>query len=455
MAVATAPAPSKPQAPVITPNQLIGMSPSQRAAFLDEAYPDPKSRAAAQQQYTDMRADLNRQYMEGTLPKWAICPPSGSAGTFNTYATGTTLYWNLPTASGAFCTDLLFEVNVSLAFAAGASAVYAANAAAPYSLFSEIRLVFGSGNQVRTIPYITKILFPTRGYDRSLPSKALQNANATIDSNIVGTTAVAAGNQTWAMYFRIPLAALHASSPAGAIPMMGTGTQAQIQMDCCATLLGPDPLTNIAAVVSGTGHAITVNGGSTVKCFALYRDGTNFGGPKAMYLDLDGEPTAQYYIDTPLNGLSAGVMNRQRIQTLLKHYKVINIVIDGQQSNKFSAVTNLAGFEFDEDAVAQNKLLAFGAGTNNLDIYLYYEWMRHTFAQDLDEGVILWASGAERNQQNPSNGTGQQVLNMLPNGGWTDINWAVQPTAVGGVANISTRVVTLLVSENPQGLVLV
>lgn len=444
--------PTQVHPPMLTPASIAALSPSDRRAYFQKLQStDPKAAANQAAQYAEMRRQANAHYMAASIDKRAVCPPASGSGTTNAIPTtgGGTLIWNIPTAGGAFLHTLLFEVNATVTNAAGTGATYAANAGAPYSLFPEVRVKF-NGQQVRTRPYIAKVIAALRGYDRALPGKALQNNNATIDAAIVGTVPVATGANTWNFFFRLPLAALHEASPAGVLPMMGSGTQAQVELDVTNSPLGFDPLNSPVSVAGGTGNATTLGG--TVKLVAIYKDGTNYFSPTPLKLDLDGEPTVQYVIDTPLSPLTAGSVVRQRISTLLQHYYVCHIVVDGVQSTTFSTLNNLQMVELDEDSVGQNKLVQIGTNTN-LSINDYYEAMRYYFAQDLDVGVIAHIVGAQMGQTNPSNREGQQILNMTP-GGWTDINHAWQVGAVSS-ANFNPRVETFLVSANPAGLLVV
>lgn len=445
--------PTQVHPPMLTPASVAALSPSDRRAYFQKLQQsDPKAAANAAAQYAEVRRQANAHYMAASIDKYAVCPPASGSGTTNAIpaAGGGTLVWNIPTAGGAFLHTLLFEVNATVNPATGTAAAYAVNAGAPYSLFPEVRVKF-NGQQVRTRPYIAKVIAALRGYDRALPSKALQNNNATIDAAIVGTQAITTNtNNPWNFFFRLPLTALHEASPAGVLPMMGSGTQAQVELDVTTAPLGFDPMTSPVATTGGTGAAVTLGG--TVKLIAIYKDGTNYFSPTPLKLDLDGEPTVQYVIDTPLSPLTAGSVVRQRISTLLQHYYVVHVVVDGVQSTTFSTLSNLQMVELDEDSVGQNKLVQIGTNTN-LSINDYYEMFRYYHAQDLDVGVIVHVAGAQRGQTNPSNREGQQILNMTP-GGWTDINHAWQVSSVSS-ANFNPRVETFLVSANPAGLLVV
>lgn len=238
------------------------------------------------------------------------------------------------------------------------------------------------------------------------------------------------------------------------MPIQGSSTQAQLQINCQTNLLGNDPLLNLSAATTGTGQAIVVTSG-TVLVECIYTDGQNLQSLQPVTLDLISQPavpTAQYIIDTTLQPLLTGSVQRQKIQALLEHFFVVCCVIDGQQSAKFATVANINGFELDEDPVGQNKFWQYGTGSNQ-PIYDYYENVRQFFGQDLDEGIFVITAAPTQNQANSSNNDGAVSLNMLP-GGWTAATTGWQVTAVNGIANATARVETWLISRNPQGLLL-
>lgn len=442
---------STQQQQVMTTGQLAAMTPAQQQTYLNSLDAQTAaSQAAALQQY---KAQSNASYLALCAEKIATCFPASGGITAN-YTPGQTLIFNFPTASGGFAKDLLITLNINLTPAVGTGATYAWNAANIYALFNEFQILF-NGTQARLRPYLLKVLEMGRARSNPQPGQVVAgNSIAAVSTalnnglpTLTGGTAVQLN-----LVFRMPLNALHSLSPVGMLPIQGAGTKAQIVLMCSSAVLGPDPMMNAIASVAGTGNAVTINAGSTVKVEAIYMDGTNYSSPTPLSLDLVGVPTAQYVMDTPLTPLAAGVIQRQRIATLLQHYLVIAVVIDGQQSASFSTVGNIAGLEFDQDSVGQNKFWQYGTA-NNVSLNDFWERIRHIFTQDFDQGVIpfIWAQAF--GQENPDDRMGNQVLNMTA-GGWTDVHHGYLLNAVGAVAGVTPRVEMYLVSLNPAGLVM-
>lgn len=437
-------------APVVTAAQLAAMTPDQRSAYLGTL--DAQQAAQVQAQLVDYKTKSNARYLAQCVEKIAFCPPV-AGGITQPYAAGSSLLFNFPTASGAFAYDLIVTLALTVTPATGTSATYALNAAGIWALINEIQILF-NGTQARIRPYIVKEYDILRGKSAASPfgSTILAGQSvASIQSYLNSGTALTVGSgNTWNLVFRIPLNALHMHSAIGMLPIMGSGTKAQVNVILPSGALGVDPLLQAVAPTGGSGNAVTVTG--TVKVEVAYHDGTHLGNPTPMNLDPTGIPTCQYIFDTPLTPLSAGLIMRQRIASLLQHYYVFGIIIDGNQSNKFAAVTNIQALELDQDSVGQNKFFQYGTA-NNVSVYDFYERLRRTLQQDVDEGFIPWVAAEIFGQENPDNRLGGQVLNMTA-GGWTDVHHGYQVGTVGGVGGIAPRVEMYLISLNPQGLVL-
>lgn len=441
------------QAQVMTAAQLSSMSPAQQQAYFAGLAPD-QAQAAQADLVSYVRAQ-NAAYLSQAIRKIAVCPPV-AGGVTQPYAVGQSLLFNFPTAAGAFAKELIITLNLTVTPATGTSATYALCAAAPWSVIQEVQILY-NGMQGRLRPYLMKVFDQLRGYGRVAPIGSntaggnMQSIAAIQTALNSGTPIVTGSGNVWNLVFRIPLNALHELSAEGMLPVQGSGTKPQINIMCCGTALGPDPLLNVLAATGGSGNAVTITG--SVKCEIGYFDGTNYGGPNPLNLNLNGLPTVQYIIETPLTPLSAGVMQRQRIAALLQHYYVISLLIDGQQSTSFSTVGNLINLELDQDSVGQNRFFGFGQ-SNNVSVMDYFENIRRTIGQDLDQGVIPWIAAEVFNQESADTRMGTQFLNMTA-GGWTDVHHAYQVNAVGAVAGINPRVETFLISMNPAGLVLV
>lgn len=444
--------------PVMTTGQLAGMTPQQQSAYLSTL--DAQTAAQQQAALQAYKAQSNASYLALCTEKIATCFPA-AGGITAAYAPGQTLIFNFPTASGGFCKDLLFTCNINLTPAVGTGAAYAWTAAGFFGLFSEIQVLF-NGTQLRVRPYLLKVL--SQGRYRSAPTNSAVTSGQAVTAI---NTALATFQPTLTpgspsqinAVFRLPLNVLHALSPIGMLPIQGAGTKAQIVVMCSTAVFGSDPLMNAIYGTAGTaGWAVAVNAGSTVKVEAIYMDGTNYNSPQPLSLDLVGVPTAQYIIDTPLTPLAAGIVIRQRIASLLQHYAVIALVIDGVQSASFSTVGNLLSLEFDQDSVGQNKFWLYGTA-NNVSVNDYWERLRYTFGQDFDQGVIPFIWGQAFGQENPDNRMGNQILNMTA-GGWTDVHHGyilnavnTQAAQFGGTV-ITGRIELYLISLNPAGLVM-
>ena len=167
-------------------------------------------------------------------------------------------------------------------------------------------------------------------------------------------------------------------------------------------------------------------------------------------MDLTGNPTVQWVIDNRVTNLQAGTLTKGQLKTQLRHYYLFSIIIDGNQSSTFATSNNIVGMELDPDATGNNPILRFGQGTN-VGISEYFREVRKIFGQDMDPGVIPWVTAPAKHQPDASNQLGNMVLNMMPDG-WTTVYQGYQLAAIGGVAGITPRVETFVISANPQGL---
>jgi|SRR5579885_1316034 hypothetical protein len=432
----------------VSPQQYAGMTPAQQQAYLRTLPADQQQ--ALVQAATSLTTNANRQFMQKSIRKLAPCPNASGAGYSQTYAPGATLVWDLPVIAGGVAAELLIVYNVLVNPATGTGAAYAANASAPYSLFQEVDVTY-NGTQVRTLAYFLKLMSMLRGFQRSGPGLVIAGQSLTNVQNYTNTGAplTVGSNNTWAGVLRIPLNAIAKDDFRGVLPINAQGTKPQLKVQCAQQLLGPDPLLCPIATTGGSGAAITIAAGSTVKAYVEYLDGTTYDSLQNLGLNLTGQPTVQYAWDQSLNPLSANLIQRQRIVSLKRHAYVVSIIIDGQQSTKFATIPNILGLQLAMDDSGQNAFKAVGLQTNT-DVQLYFEQLRQLLGQDLDEGVILWVGGPLDGVQNPSSHLGPKLLDMTP-GHWTAATHAYQVSAVGGVTGITPRVETFVVYINDGG----
>lgn len=407
---------------------------------------------AAAAQAASARRAANLAFLSGAIRKKAVCAPASGAGVNQAYSSGQTLIYDVPTASGAYLDSILVECALTVNPATGAAATYSLNAGAPFNLIDYLVIEY-NGVQARLRPLLMKWVAQLQGYERAQPSQV--NSGQTVSwlqSTIWGAPfgLTVATNNVWNFWFRVPLR-LFPRSMAGSLPIMSDSTKCQIKLQLSGNAMGNDPLTAAVANTGGTGASVTVGG--TIAVVAEYRDGTNLFQTQALSPSLNGEPTVQYFVDSQLNPLTAGTVLRKRLDVKQPHLYVISVVVDGQQSTKFAANSNLAALELDSDFAGQNAFFRYGVSGSNISVQHFYEELQDNFiGQSLDEGVIPWVPGPGYLGTNPDNLEGASYLNMA-SGGWTDTTIGVQVGAVNGVANITSRIETYEVSLNPLGLV--
>ena len=440
--------------PVPTAQSLISLPYAQRQAAIAALPADQQ--AQMQAQVAQMQRQMNRDYMAYSIVKQAVCPPSSGSGTTQNYTAGGDLIYNLPTAGGAFARSLIVKLALSVVCAAGTGATYAVNAGRAWALIDRVRVNF-NGSQHSFRPQILPHVEMMRGYLRARSGIVLAgNSDATlgalIENGMPAAGATISGTTPVELWFRVPLNALHDLDPKGLLPMMGAGTQGQVEIICASSALGPDPVLNAIAATGGTGNAVTVTG--TVEVDVEYSDGSNMSSQNPLALDLRGLPTIQIQEEEVLSPLTAGTLNSHKLAILLQHAMVLSIVVDGQQSSKYATEANITALAFAKDAVMANKFFAYGSQFGNLSMANYYERLRRRYGQDFaDEGVVVWVDALTENVVDPSNREGVALLNMTASG-WTDVHHGYQLTAVGGVANITPRVITHVISINPAGLMI-
>lgn len=437
----------------LTPDQLLSMSPAQQNAYFAG---QPDGGAAAKKSLADWKSAINNAntaYLQKSLDRYAVCPPTGGGNTAP-FVAGTTLNFNFPTAGGAFLRELEFVINITFTPAVGTGAAYAWTPAGAYAWITEIDVIY-NGQQARVRPYFLKVLDAIRN-KQWLPYAQVVtslNSDATTNNNVsAAQPAMTPGSPATSLFrFRMPLQ-LQRWSPVGMLPMQGQGTKGQINLQLPTTIfaLNADPMLVPILQTAGTGGAVAF-GTANIQVNAIYNDGTNMDSKTPLSLSLANLPTAQYIIDQQLNPLTSGTLLRQRISTLLNHYVALSVVIDGVQSTKFATVTNIAQIELDQDAAGQNKFWVYGS-PNGTTFYEYLERIRHYFGQDLDTGVILWVNALQYNAIDTDNQNGNQPLNMT-SGAWTDVNYGIQVTTAT-TTNFTPRVETYLFSRNDAGLVL-
>lgn len=430
---------------VLTPAQISSLPPNQQTPYL-------RGMSSEQQQLVmaaarDATLAANRAFMRQSVEKIAYCPVSGGSGVTAAYTAGTTLVFDLPVVGSGYAKALLITYSLTLTLG-GTSPVVAANAAAPFNIFSECLLNY-NGAQCRFHPYILKVLDQVLGFSRGAQNAVVAGqSNATITTNLNSTIPVTTAS-VWSGKFYFRLNVMGEDSVPGILPVMGVGNKPQLKLTCAPSTLGFDPLLSPVALVSGT--SVTASFAGNINVDMIYLDGTTMSDPAGLSVDITQEPTLQYYWDTPLNPLTANTLNRQHIATLLEHWVVISLVMDGNQSATFinSTLSNLTQFQLSADSVGQQNFMSWNV-SNNISVFDYYHRRRLEWGQDLDPGVIVWVNAPTRNVVDSDNRNGTQVLNMMA-GGYPAATHAYQVTTVSST-NYTPRIETFLISMNYNGL---
>jgi hypothetical protein len=407
----------------------------------------------------------NRLFMQQSLEKVAYCPVTGGSGTTATYTPGTTLYFDFPQLGGAYIKGLSINYNLTVNPLTGFT--YNLNAAGLHAMFSEIKLDYGN-TQVRTHPYFLKLIEQLRYMSSGAQNNVTSGQNDSfLTAQIAGDTLITVTTANkWIGKIYLPLNVLGDDSVPGLLPAMSVGNTPQLKLTCTPNFLGADPLMNVLTSNNNASAGFTTAVTGTIGVDAVYLDGSTMRTNVPLSLNLDTEPTLQYYWESALTPFNSGTTwQRKQITTRLEHWLMASIIIDGQRSDRFmtdstgsaslSPYTNLAAFEIGPDQSGQNVFKGWNSG-NNIPIYDYYDReMRRHHGQDLDPGVILWVDAVSRGVTNPDNRHGSQVLNMTPNGGFVATNHAYQVNTVSTSNSITPRVETFLLSMNYDGLNLV
>lgn len=444
------------QAPaVVNGSNLLQMSPAARQQYM--AGLSPKQQADQMAKLQDAIFAANRRYMKETVRKKAICPPSSGSGTNQTYATGSTLNFNVPTAINGYLEGFYVRLNLVVDFATGTSAVYAATAARELALIQQISVLY-NGTQMQFKPYILKPLQKLTGiYQPGWPNSVLAGThNTTTDSYLTqGSLPITGTSQTITLEYYVPMNLLHPQDVRGMLPIDGNSTTAQISLQTATALLGNDPALNTWYAVSGSGHAVTLTSGQsqTVQILACYRDGTTMTQVDSLPMYLQGLGTVQFLQDVQLTGLTGGTTYSQKLTILMPHYYVLLTAIDGQQATSFCTNSNIAYLALATDSTASSTFWKYGTGTN-LSIQEFFNEIRFQFDQDLDQGILPLAYAPTYMEADPNNQNGSAILNCTAATGWTDIHYLLQFSSLAStLSGVTPRVEAHCVYLNPQGLI--
>jgi hypothetical protein len=407
---------------------------------------------AAQQQVN------NAQFMEVTFNQPIPMLVQGSAN----YVPGNVVSFKIPSMPGAYADKITIGYNLNVQYtAATAAPVIALNAAAPWSVISNVNIKLGNP-QIFAPPYVLRQFEKMRGYRRTDLNQPIGNINADVQALLYTAPTVNVGANNWIGQIDVSLNALHRQTPYGMLPCV-EGTPITVDLQLPAPFAGPDPLNNVL-----TTNGVVVATG-TISINIWYRDQHTLIGPvpqldvngqplldgsgKALLstpaLDLSALPTVQIIKINEINPLTAGNLMFQKIEQPYQVPKVVNIIVDGQQSNKFvSNVTNVQEYDLLYGATPSASLFKFNASTGGMNNY--YLENRRLYDQDFDSGVYVLDT-ASLNQQDVDSQGGTSYLD-LRSGKYPAASFAYQVGAVSTANQITPRVSSWAMIINEKGI---
>lgn len=401
----------------------------------------PQEQAQLAAQAAQMQRQQNRAFMALSLRKKALAQQANGGANNQNFVAGQPLTYNIPTANNGYLVGFWVNCLLTNTLPAGTSAVYAPNAEAPYSLIDSIVVNYG-GPQHNFRPYILKYYYEMQGqgamwFPRQILAGQLDAFMQAYYSSVNNLSyPVAVGANTWNFRLYIPMNLIHPQDVRGILPIQNGETTCQIVVNCAGAPYGPDPVLNTVVTTSGSGGASTVTG--TISVEAVYKDGQSYAQTSALQPNLSGVQTCQLVRDAPLNNIGAGQLYSTKVSFLHRMPWLWMAVIDGQQSSKLAATSNIQVIQTSADAVGLRPFQRWGLNTN-LDVRSYFDDLNYLLQQDMDEGMIPLVYGPIFEQADPDLLEGTAYLDMSTQSGWTDFHAGVQLSAVGAVAGITPR----------------
>lgn len=399
----------------------------------------------------------NMDYLRKTRRKYSIANNINSSSSTQNFQTGAPLVFEIPSTNNGYLEYLEIDCKLTADYTpAGSGPTVAFNAGGAEQVINNVVIELGR-QQVKMYPYWLKRIqnmlrrylgaeyaaVAGGGYSNPDIAGTLQTDTPTINS----------GNNTWHLVIPIPLKIIHALEPAGMLPIFGTSSAVRITVNCAQAIVGTDPLDN--AIASNGTVAVT----GTVQVNFAYRDGTRFDTTAKDVMVpqlLTGLPTVQMDIDVPTTELRAGAYVPGRLTKLEQFLFVNDIIIDGNQSNKFMLPSNLLGLGISSDANASDWLWQVGQGTRlGADgMAMWQRDLRETWGQDLDDGVIPWFVASSMGEQFVSAQTGSQIFDTA--NAWPGAHFQYWLNSINGLGvQGMARVEHLIVFLNNLGLQIV
>ncbi len=387
---------------------------------------------------------VNSQFMGMTTEHHSLAIAEGN----NDYKQAYNMLFTAPTLSGAWVTRIAIKHKIKVDITKG-SGDAKLNAGAPYNFINMLNINFGS-RVVTLYPYLTKVLAQMEGYNRIETGRSAGKTVAAIDEMLhkVPTT-LQDGENEFTFISEYELNNLHPQSVEGILPIYGTGTRLSIGLQT-ANVFGSDPVDNVINLTGGaTGEVMA---GSKIDVVLYYRNGqsktvTSILQPNMSTPSTKGSIQA---IQLPtITPLGSNVTQYANLRTPMPFYKLLSIVVDGRQSDKFASAGNIKEFVLETQEDSRNAHIEYTE--RNGGVAEYYRHIRSHYGFDFDEGVFIAHDGTTENAQNVSAKASNYPLN-LTSGGFasTRIGYKVEQTTDAN--GITPRVINFGIALNTAGL---
>ena len=397
----------------------------------------------------DAQVAQNAQYMGYSLRQ----PNPGEAQNSTSFMVGTSpnrSNWYAPIIAD-YCDMIEIKCNLTVNYtAAGTSPTIALNAGAPWNSIFSVTVTYG--NQIFQVnPYLFTIAAMMEGRLAMPPGQIISGGyvDSDVQAMLYTSPNIAAGDNTWIFSIKIPLTMIHKELVNGLIPLGGTGTRLEVSIQSNPSFVGVDPLNNVIS----TNGTIAVSGTYDVTFWTRGADSPSFTnpiGPNLLTPYL--YPYPMIIQPASLNPLTAGSKMGKTLSIPYQVFRLVNIVIDGNQSDKFSSASNLQAYELDK--ADSDKAVIFRYDLTDASasepMVHYFQKVRESYSQDLPPGVLVYDPATE-NIVNPSNMNGDAYLN-LTGSGYPAARQRFQVGTVGGVSGITPRVETFAYILNDAGL---
>ena len=391
----------------------------------------------------------NAQYMGYSLRQ----PNPGDAQNSTSFMVGNSpnrSNWYAPTIAD-YCDEIEIKCSLAVDYTANAtSPVISLNAGAPWNSIYSVTITYG--NPILQVnPYLFTIAAMMQGKLAMPPGQIISGGyvDADVQAMMYTTPTINAGTNNWLFSIRIPMTMLHPELVNGLIPLGGTGTKLEVSIQSNPSFVGVDPLNNVIS----TNGTIAVTGTYSVTFWTRGADSpsfTNAVGPQVITPYL--YPYPMIIQPASLNPLTAGSKMGKTLSIPYQVFKLINIVIDGNQSDKFASASNLQAFELDKADSDKAVLFRYDLTDSSASEPMtnYFRKIRDNYHQDLPPGVLVYDPIVE-NVVNADNLNGDAYLNLTASG-YPAARQRFQVGSVGAISGITPRVETFAYILNDAGL---